>query len=239
MAALLLVGQHLDAPPRTDDHRTRSRRLLRRGLLLSGALHLSLLFVFLSLTNRGDEGLVRLIDDPTYILRPPGTVLEPRPPDPATGGGAITSNESGRFEPVPEVIDPPAWPDPGLVAVDDERKPGRDRPSGDPTGGNPPPHAQPREGPYSVIEVDEPPVEIYAPKPAYPEMAREIGLTGRVLLRVLIGSEGTVRNVVVLSGPRLLSESAQEGLYRWRFRPARVMGKPVSVWVEVPVVYVL
>jgi protein TonB len=60
-----------------------------------------------------------------------------------------------------------------------------------------------------------------------------------VLLRVLIGSEGTVRNVVVLSGPRLLSENAQEGLYRWRFRPARVMGKPVSVWVEVPVVYVL
>jgi protein TonB len=80
-------------------------------------------------------------------------------------------------------------------------------------------------------------VPLEAPKPAYPEYAREAGITGRVVTQVLVRVDGSVARVVVKSGIKILGDSAQETLYRWRFRPARVGGRPVPVWVEIPVLF--
>jgi protein TonB len=232
MAALLLVGS--DASIRIDDHRTRSRRFLQRGLLLSGLIHLSVLFAFLSLTNHGDEELVRLIEKGTYVIPPPTTEIALPPSD---GGAPPTSSyRRGIIDPVPPKIDTgPLELPPNVFFPANPRESSGPRTNRDvetPPSSGPPPV-------YLIDKVDEPPVAIYSPKPVYPEIAREIVFTGRVVLRVLVGEDGNVRKVEVVSGPRLLAESAQETLYRWRFRPARVKGKAVPVSLEVPVNFVM
>jgi periplasmic protein TonB len=225
MAALLLVGS--TGSIRIDDHRTRSRRFLQRGLLLSGLIHLSLLFVFLSLTNRSDEGLVRLISSSTEIFLPPETKLRQVPP-PLTDAGAASTAE-GVIQPVDPRIDPGAieLPPDVVFGAGDPKDPIQGSANARRTGGESGPPQAPTRDIYKESEVDDPPV------------AREMYFTGRVVLRVLVGEDGNVRKVEVVSGPRLLSESAQETLYRWRFRPARFQGRPVSVWLEVPVNFVM
>lgn len=238
MAALLLVGS--DASLRINGHRIRSRSFFRQGLLLSAALHLSLLFVFLTLTNRGDEGLVRVYRDPGIVLPPLITELQPVPPAPPPSDAATRLNDEGQIDPVKETIKRPALPNPNEFSnLLNGTRPSARIPAGvdgGETGLLPAPR---RDGPFGILEVDEPPVPIYSPDPVYPEIPREIGLTGRVVLKVLVGEDGNVRKVEVVSGSRLLTEAAQETLYRWRFRPARFQGRPVSVWLEVPVNFVM
>jgi protein TonB len=91
---------------------------------------------------------------------------------------------------------------------------------------------------YTEQTVDEKPVAIDSPKPIYPSFARDNGITGSVIARILVQPDGTVARVEV-RGARLFLQTTQEMLYRWRFRPARVQGKPVSVWIEVPVNFVM
>ncbi len=80
------------------------------------------------------------------------------------------------------------------------------------------------------------------PKPPYPLIARRMGVEGVVVLRVLVRENGEVEKVAVSqsSGFRLLDESALKTVRdRWRFLPARLDGKPVESWVEVPIRFVL
>jgi protein TonB len=56
-----------------------------------------------------------------------------------------------------------------------------------------------------------------------------------VLLHVLVGQDGRVRTVSVIRGVTGLTEEAREALLRWTFRPATAYGRPVAVWVEIPV----
>jgi protein TonB len=233
MAALLLVGS--DASIRIDDHSTRSRRFLQRGLLLSGVIHLSLLFAFLSLTNRGDEELVRLIEKGTYVIPPPSTtVLVP----PSEGGAhPASSYKTGIIEPVPPKIDtgPLDLPRDAFFPVsntghestgprtsrDVEAPPSSDLPTI-----------------YDAKNVDEPPVAIESPEPLYPPFAKDAGITGSVIAKVLVRADGSVARVEV-RGASLFLQTTQETLLRWRFRPARFQGRPVSVWLEVPVNFVM
>src|SRR5689334_18647635 len=97
MSALLLVGSH--ASLRLEDRKSRSRHFLRQALLLSGAIHLSLLFAFLSLTNRGNDGLVLTYSTPTQIFQQPPSILRPPPVfAPATSSPVA---RTGVIKPVP------------------------------------------------------------------------------------------------------------------------------------------
>ncbi|MEW6296362.1 MAG: energy transducer TonB, partial [Thermodesulfobacteriota bacterium] len=80
------------------------------------------------------------------------------------------------------------------------------------------------------------------PKPPYPLIARRMGAQGVVVLRVLVQANGTVGEVTVSqsSGFSVLDESALKTVReRWRFVPARLDGRPVASWVEVPIRFVL
>jgi protein TonB len=233
MAALLLVGS--DASIRIDDHSTRSRRFLQRGLLLSGVIHLSLLFAFLSLTNRVDEGLVRLIEKGTYVIPPPSTRILV-PPSEGAARPAL-SYETGVVEPVPPRIDTRPLDLPRDVCFP-ATNPGHES-TGSKTNRDveaPPPSDLPAI--YDAKEVDEPPVAIESPKPLYPPFAKDAGITGSVIAKVLVRADGSVARVEV-RGASLFLQTTQETLYRWRFRPARFHGRPVSVWLEVPVNFVM
>lgn len=67
--------------------------------------------------------------------------------------------------------------------------------------------------------------------PAYPDEARQDRVTGVVVLQLLIGADGKVREVEVLQDPDpRLTRAAVEAVKQWEFEPARDKdGKPLSV----------
>lgn len=79
------------------------------------------------------------------------------------------------------------------------------------------------------------------PAPRYPLDALRNGIEGRVVLRVLVGSDGTVRRVKInqSSGSDSLDAAALSAVERWRFNPARLSGQKVEHEVLVPVKFTI
>src|SRR3989338_7866406 len=79
------------------------------------------------------------------------------------------------------------------------------------------------------------------PKPSYPAISKRMGEQGKVVLRVLIGIDGTPQKVEInkSSGFDRLDRQAQEAVMRWRFVPGKRNGVPETMWNLVPVNFVL
>jgi protein TonB len=56
-------------------------------------------------------------------------------------------------------------------------------------------------------------------KPGYPLLARQMKVQGSVILQALIGRDGLIQNLHVLSGPPILASAAQEAVKQWHFKP--------------------
>jgi protein TonB len=91
------------------------------------------------------------------------------------------------------------------------------------------------DAPVKEYEIDRPLALIVGPKPLYPDFAREAGVEGDVRLRLLVGMDGRVEQVTVVRGVPMLDEAAVTGVRPWVFTAPTVEGRPVRVWVEVPV----
>lgn len=89
------------------------------------------------------------------------------------------------------------------------------------------------------VEYDTPPeVKEFAP-PKYPEKAKKEGITGTVVARLLIDTNGIVRDVQIVEGPEVFHESVEEAAYKAKFSPAKRDNKAVAVWVAVPFKFAL
>jgi protein TonB len=79
------------------------------------------------------------------------------------------------------------------------------------------------------------------PPPEYPKASRRMGEQGRVILRVLIGTDGKAHRaeVRVSSGYERLDEAALKAVLAWKYEPGRRHGVPESMWFDVPVQFVL
>jgi len=78
--------------------------------------------------------------------------------------------------------------------------------------------------------------------PKYPEIARRARVEGTVILLITIGPDGTVGQVEVLRAPDQIwgfDLAALEAVKRWRYRPALMSGRPVSVYAQVMVEFTL
>jgi TonB family protein len=71
--------------------------------------------------------------------------------------------------------------------------------------------------------------------PAYPEGAKISGVEGDVVMQALISKEGTVMRVHVTEGDSRLRSAAEEAVYKWRYRPYVLNGRPVEVATTVRV----
>jgi len=92
--------------------------------------------------------------------------------------------------------------------------------------------ADPARKIYSTREGIKRAVILAKPTPGYTEEARRANVSGTVRLRVVLGSDGNVRHILVLR--RLshgLTEKAVEAARQIRFTPAVVDGRPVSQFV--------
>ncbi|QGZ43100.1 TonB family protein [Pseudoduganella flava] len=78
---------------------------------------------------------------------------------------------------------------------------------------------------------------IRAPQPVYPSIARRMGETGVVTLRVLVSEKGTPEQATVQqsSGSQTLDEAGRQAAMRSLFKPYMEDGKPVAVYVLVPI----
>ncbi|MBI3049932.1 MAG: energy transducer TonB [Acidobacteria bacterium] len=95
-------------------------------------------------------------------------------------------------------------------------------------------------GPYRPGSGIEPPRLLREVKAVYTENARRRGLTGDVLLEIVVRRDGSVGEVSVLRALGAgLDERAIEAVRQWRFAPARRHGAPVDVIVEVAVEFTL
>jgi TonB family protein len=56
-------------------------------------------------------------------------------------------------------------------------------------------------------------------KPDYPLLARQMKVQGSVILQALIGRDGLIQGLHVLSGPPILASAAQEAVKQWHFKP--------------------
>jgi TonB family protein len=75
------------------------------------------------------------------------------------------------------------------------------------------------------------------PDPVYPEEAERQGVQGTARLRVVIGKDGSVQDVQVLSGPPLLTSAGASALRQWRYKPTYLGDQPVEVSEEVTIVF--
>ena len=58
------------------------------------------------------------------------------------------------------------------------------------------------------------------PNPAYPELARRMGIAGKVRIEVLVAPDGRVKNTRAIGGHPVLVQACVEALKEWRFDPA-------------------
>jgi periplasmic protein TonB len=95
-------------------------------------------------------------------------------------------------------------------------------------------------GPYRPGAGITPPRLLKEVKPQYTEDARRAGVTGEVMLEVVVRRDGTVGDVKLLRGlGGGLDARAIEAVRRWQFAPAAKDGDAVDVLVEIAVEFSL
>ena len=75
--------------------------------------------------------------------------------------------------------------------------------------------------------------------PVYPPLARQAQIQGTVKLGAVIGRDGNILNLSVISGHPLLVPAAMEAVRQWQYRPTMLNGQPVEVATEIHVNFTL
>jgi len=77
------------------------------------------------------------------------------------------------------------------------------------------------------------------PKPQYPPLAKQARIQGTVRFQAIIGKDGTIQNLQLMSGHPLLVPSATEAVKQWVYQPTLLNGEPVEVVTQIDVNFTL
>lgn len=72
-------------------------------------------------------------------------------------------------------------------------------------------------------------------EPVYPKLAIAARIQGDVVLHAIIGRDGTIQNLSLVTGHPLLAQAAIDAVRRWRYQPFLLSGQPIEVETEVTV----
>ncbi len=75
--------------------------------------------------------------------------------------------------------------------------------------------------------------------PVYPPAAKDARIQGAVVLHAIIGKDGTIENLQVVSGPKKLQTSALDAVRQWTYKPFLLNGDPTEVETTITVNYSL
>jgi periplasmic protein TonB len=73
------------------------------------------------------------------------------------------------------------------------------------------------------------------PTPVYPPLAKQARISGVVYLEAVIGRNGTIESLHVMSGHPLLAQAALEAVRQWVYQPTLLNGEPVEVLTQIEV----
>ena len=83
-----------------------------------------------------------------------------------------------------------------------------------------------------ATKYDEPPQLKTQIKPKYPPEAKKKGIKGKVYVKVFINDKGVADDAIILKGIPELNQAAIDAVKKAKYKPARLKGKPVGVWVN-------
>jgi TonB family protein len=75
--------------------------------------------------------------------------------------------------------------------------------------------------------------------PIYPEAARKAHVQGSIVTLAHISTEGTIKNLFVLSGEPPLTQAALDAVSQWRYKPYLLQGNAVEVETQITVNFTL
>jgi TonB family protein len=76
-------------------------------------------------------------------------------------------------------------------------------------------------------------------QPVYPDLAKGARISGTVELAALIGPDGHIQQLSVISGHPLLRQAALDAVKEWVYAPTLLNGNPVSVSTTIDVIFTL
>ncbi len=76
-------------------------------------------------------------------------------------------------------------------------------------------------------------------QPEYPPLAKQARIQGTVRFSVVIGSDGTIKNLTLLGGHPLLVQAARDAVQQWVYNPTLLNGEPVEVVTQIDVNFTL
>ncbi|HEX2547196.1 MAG TPA: energy transducer TonB [Ramlibacter sp.] len=237
----------------------------RRNLLIAGGvvlLHVGALYALQSgLLRRAVEVIVpvavvtEMITPPAPQVEPPA---QPRPqvptqpqPQAQPQARAPEPRKAAPVPPAPRPLAAPSLPPvpsaplgvtepqpaPPPITAPVAVAPAPPAPAPAPPAPAPPVPAPPAPAPARVELPSSNAEHLQNPPPVYPPASRRLGEQGTVLLRVLIGPDGSVQDLQLKrsSGYDRLDRSAQDAVRKWRFVPGRLGGVPAAMWHDQPV----
>ena len=105
-------------------------------------------------------------------------------------------------------------------------------------GPAPPGREGPRREKKRLVETHiDPAMLIHRVEPVYPILPKQIGRSGRVELRAVIATDGTIQSLQVVSGDPLFYQSAMDAVRQWRYKPTVLNGEPVEIDTFITVIY--
>ncbi|MBV8817225.1 MAG: energy transducer TonB [Acidobacteriaceae bacterium] len=75
--------------------------------------------------------------------------------------------------------------------------------------------------------------------PVYPQLAKQARIQGTVRFTAIIGKDGTIQNLQLVSGHPLLVAAAQDAVRQWVYKPTMLNGEPVEVVTQIDVNFTL
>jgi TonB family protein len=237
------------------ESRDRARNLRRKALVISvvlEALLLGAMLVWPLVTPAVLPGLFNVTPTPPYRggggsaekpatprAHPPMSSSRPLPclfcakPAAAAPSRPFHDASASSGDAAPAIgeggTDGPTGPGPWIAGADPGGKPFE---IGKP---QPPEHKAPLHRSEGVMAA----ALIYKVQPQYPVIAVNMHLAGTVYLRAIISTDGTVRQLEVISGNPILASPALQAVRRWRYQPTRLNGEPVEVETFITVNFVL
>jgi TonB family protein len=89
--------------------------------------------------------------------------------------------------------------------------------------------------PGEFVYVEELPEAISKVQPYYPPDRINADVEGTVMVQALVSKDGEVVKTAVVKSILGLDEHAVRAVEQWKFKPAMSNGKPLAVWVAIPV----
>jgi TonB family protein len=91
---------------------------------------------------------------------------------------------------------------------------------------------------FQSFEVEKPPQAVNLSQVqgsmSYPEIAREADIEGRVVVKVLVGIDGSIVRIGSITGPEVFHDEVASKVRNLEFTPGLQNGRAVEVWVSVP-----